>query len=492
MSVTRAAVWRIYLVAGLIAAAVHLGLPDPANSAVFLVVAVSGPVAVLVGLRRRLHRVGWSLILLGTSLMVAGDVLWVWFETVADVDPFPSLADVLYLPGYPLVAAGLLWLLHNRDPEARTSEGLIDATIIARGSGVVSWVFLIEPYVRDMELTVAERAVSAAYPLMGILLVAVVARLSFARAREPKSDALIGLGLGALLIADTYLGVLEITAGYDWNPVPEFLWLAMYVLVGAAALVPQESRDDDSIRLTQDDVTPSRLMWLRLPLLTVASLMAPAVLAWHAIQGHSVNLFIIAAGSAVLFLLVLARVLGLVNKIERQATELTRLASADPLTGLPNRRYWESEIDRLLALTARNQQQTCVAMLDLDHFKRFNDLYGHAAGDHLLNDCGQVWPNHLRATDLLARVGGEEFALALPNCTAGEAERVIERLRAATPEGQTFSCGLAIWDGTESHRAVLARADRALYEAKRTGRHHTLRAPDDATNVAAGRVIRSS
>lgn len=485
MSVTRAAVWRIYLAAGLIAAAVHLGLPDPASSVVFLAVAVSGPVAVLAGLRRRSHGAGWSLIFLGMSLMVAGDVLWVWFETVAGVDPFPSLADVLYLPGYPLLAAGLLWLVHNRDPEGRATEGLIDATIIATGSGVVAWVFLIEPYVRDMELTVAERAVSAAYPLMGILLVAVVARLSFARAREPRSDALIGLGLGALLIADTFLGVLEITVGYDWNPVPEFLWLAMYVLVGAAALTPQRAGEDASAQLAHDDIAPSRLLQLRLPLLTVASLMAPAVLTWHAIQGHSVSLFIIAAGSAILFLLVLARLLGLIHKIEHQAAELTRLASADPLTGLPNRRYWEREINRLLAFSARAQQPICVAMLDLDHFKRFNDLNGHAAGDDLLNDCGQAWPDHLRATDLLARIGGEEFALALPNCAAGEAEQIIERLRAVTPRGQSFSCGLAVWDGTESHRALLARADRALYEAKRAGRQRTQRAKAEAANIAA-------
>jgi len=485
MSMTRAAVWRIYLAAGLIAAAVHLWLPDPASSVIFLTVAGSGPVAVLAGLRRRSHRAGWSLLLFGMALMVAGDVVWVWFDLVAGVDPFPSLADMLYLPGYPLLAAGLLWLVHNRDPEVRAREGLIDATIIATGSGVVAWVFLIEPYVRDTDLTVAERAVSAAYPLMGILLVAVVARLLFARAREPRSDALIGLGLGALLIADTYLGVLEITVGYEWNPVPEFLWLAMYVLVGAAALAPQRSGDDGSEQLTRNDVAPSRLLRLRLPLLTVASLMAPAVLTWHAMQGRSVSLFIIAAGSAVLFLLVLARLLGLIHKIEHQAAELTRLASADPLTGLANRRYWEREINRLLAFSARAQQPACVAMLDLDHFKRFNDLHGHAAGDDLLSDCGQVWPDQLRATDLLARVGGEEFALALPNCAAEDAEQIIERIRAATPRGQTFSCGLAVWDGTESHRALLARADRALYEAKRAGRKRTQRAKTDAANIAA-------
>lgn len=122
-------------------------------------------------------------------------------------------------------------MLHDHEAGSER-ESLIDATIIATGSGVLSWVFLIAPFMRDAELTLAERAVSAAYPFMGILLVAVMARLRFARRRARLSDVLIGTGLGALLVADTYLGVIEFTVGYAFNPVAELLWLAMYVLLG--------------------------------------------------------------------------------------------------------------------------------------------------------------------------------------------------------------------------------------------------------------------
>lgn len=469
-----ASTWRIYTAVALMLAAAHLTLSEPARNAVFLAIAVSGPVAAFVGVRRRSQCTGWWLILAGTAVMVAGDILWDFYDLIAGVDPFPSLADALYIPGYPLIAAGLLRMLRERGPASGSREGLIDGTVIATGSGVVSWVFLIEPYVRDLELTVAERVVSTLYPVMGILLVVVVARVLFAGAWESTSDLLLGLSLCALLIADTWLGVAELTTGYDWNAVPEFLWLAQYVLIGAAALAPPTSPTHG----TPIDHARSRaLLSLRLPLLTLASLMAPAVLAWYAVQGvqgHSVNLFVIASGSAALFLLVLARVLGLVHKIERQAGELARLASADPLTGLPNRRFWVTEIARLLALAARSREPICVAMIDLDHFKRFNDVRGHAAGDELLSECGQVWETRLRATDLLARVGGEEFALALPNCTPDEAEKFIDRLRAVTPSGQTFSCGLAPWDGHETHSAVLARADAAMYAAKRAGRDLTV------------------
>jgi diguanylate cyclase (GGDEF)-like protein len=85
-------------------------------------------------------------------------------------------------------------------------------------------------------------------------------------------------------------------------------------------------------------------------------------------------------------------------------------------------------------------------------------------------DVAASWRRALRATDFLARYGGEEFALLLPDCPPDEALRLLDRLRAATPDGQTCSVGIAHWDRFESAEALLARADAALYEAKRVGR----------------------
>ena len=88
-------------------------------------------------------------------------------------------------------------------------------------------------------------------------------------------------------------------------------------------------------------------------------------------------------------------------------------------------------------------------MLDLDNFKRYNDTHGHAGGDQLLRAATAAWSTQLRASDLLARHGGEEFTLLLPECDERDALALVERLRAATPAGQTVSAGLAQWDGTE-------------------------------------------
>jgi diguanylate cyclase (GGDEF)-like protein len=109
-------------------------------------------------------------------------------------------------------------------------------------------------------------------------------------------------------------------------------------------------------------------------------------------------------------------------------------------------------------------------MLDLDHFKRFNDARGHQAGDKLLEGAARAWAALLRPTDTLARYGGEEFALLLPHCDTDTAEAIVAPLLAAVPDGQTASCGIAEWDGAESVEALTARADAALYMAKRGGR----------------------
>ncbi len=153
---------------------------------------------------------------------------------------------------------------------------------------------------------------------------------------------------------------------------------------------------------------------------------------------------------------------------------LETLARTDELTGLPNRRAWQEELPREITRAGRSNEPFCVAMLDLDHFKHYNDQQGHQAGDRLLKQLAGAWSSQLRASDTLARYGGEEFALLLPSCSIERAVEVIARLREVTPDGQTCSAGIADWDGTEAAAELIERADRALYEAKRTGRDRTV------------------
>jgi diguanylate cyclase (GGDEF)-like protein len=157
-------------------------------------------------------------------------------------------------------------------------------------------------------------------------------------------------------------------------------------------------------------------------------------------------------------------------EISRLVSRLEGLARTDPLTGVPNRRVWEEELPRELDRARRMGTGLCLAMIDLDNFKAYNDRHGHQAGDLVLKEAASAWRAEVRSTDLLARYGGEEFVLLLPACALDDAVQIVERLRVATPL-VTCSVGLASWDFAEAAPELVERADRALYLAKAEGRN---------------------
>jgi diguanylate cyclase (GGDEF)-like protein len=184
----------------------------------------------------------------------------------------------------------------------------------------------------------------------------------------------------------------------------------------------------------------------------------------------------IAAGSTIMSVLVVTRLTVLLRFVERQAEQVRELARRDELTGLPNRRAWTDELPRVLEQARQSGRPVSVCMMDLDHFKNFNDTRGHQAGDRLLKEAAAAWLSRLRREDILARYGGEEFIVLLPGTDVLEGCAIIERLRPVTPAEQTFSSGVATWDGTETSEELIARADAALYEAKHTGRNRIVAA----------------
>ncbi len=154
--------------------------------------------------------------------------------------------------------------------------------------------------------------------------------------------------------------------------------------------------------------------------------------------------------------------------------ELENIARTDQLTGLPNRRSWDHLLDLHMALSRRADQPLTVAIVDIDHFKAYNDSRGHTAGDELLRGFAVAGTNAIRKGDTLSRWGGEEFAIVLPDCDHVEAPSVLERVRRAMPDGQTCSIGFATWDKRESGDELVTRADQAMYRAKAAGRNQTI------------------
>ena len=137
------------------------------------------------------------------------------------------------------------------------------------------------------------------------------------------------------------------------------------------------------------------------------------------------------------------------KQVEAEREELLRevesLARSDSLTGLPNRRALEEQLEREMTGATRTESPLCLAIVDVDLFKAYNDTHGHLAGDALLRSCAIAWDSELRGGDTVSRFGGEEFVVLLPHCAPEQAAAIVERLRAATPEGQTVSAGLACW-----------------------------------------------
>ncbi len=162
---------------------------------------------------------------------------------------------------------------------------------------------------------------------------------------------------------------------------------------------------------------------------------------------------------------------------------LQDLAWTDALTGVANRRAIDEALPVALAGARRKGQPLSVAMLDLDHFKHYNDEHGHQAGDDLLQRIAAVWEQTVRPGDTLARYGGEEFLAIPPSCDPHGAVVVADRLRAVVPGTQTASVGTATWDGAETIEALVGRADAAMYEAKRTGRDRTVASPGPADDA---------
>jgi diguanylate cyclase (GGDEF)-like protein/PAS domain S-box-containing protein len=163
------------------------------------------------------------------------------------------------------------------------------------------------------------------------------------------------------------------------------------------------------------------------------------------------------------------------KQIEAEREELLgqvqEMARHDQLTGLSNRRALEEQLPRAMARARRNRSPLCVAILDIDHFKEYNDSHGHLAGDEVLRACAKAWDSALRGEDMIVRFGGEEFLVLLPDTPTEQATEIVERLRSKTPMGQTCSAGLACWDFAESIDDLLGRADKALYLAKASGRN---------------------
>ncbi|MDA8290595.1 MAG: diguanylate cyclase [Actinomycetota bacterium] len=184
---------------------------------------------------------------------------------------------------------------------------------------------------------------------------------------------------------------------------------------------------------------------------------------------------------------VLAAQAGIAVEREDMVTSLRSEATTDSLTELGNRRSWDRALSRAIDRARRSGTALTAAMLDLDHFKQYNDRHGHLAGDELLRSASAAWRAELRPGDVICRTGGEEFAVILPDCDLDDARLVVDRLRSVTPSGETCSAGVAALEPGDDPASLMVRVDSLLYEAKRDGRNRTAVARPAGSREAAVR-----
>ena len=298
--------WWAYAACAAAATLVYFTAPRVSGSGwLFNLVGLSAAGAIVAGVRlhRPQRRLPWYLFAAAQVLFVAGDFLYYTLpEIVHSYTPdFPSVGDIPYISVYPFIIAGLLLVIHARNPR-RDRAALVDALIVGVGVGVVSWVYLMVPYAQDQHLPLGTKALSIAYPLMDVLVLAVTVRLAVDAGRRAAGFHMLLFGLAGLVVTDSIYGLIELNGTYKTGSLLDIGWIVYYVAWGVAALHP-------SMRTLTQPVPDTRrtLGRRRLALLAAATLLSPVVELTRMGKDRFALEGMLVMASIVLFLLVVAR-----------------------------------------------------------------------------------------------------------------------------------------------------------------------------------------
>jgi diguanylate cyclase len=451
----------------------------------------------------------WLWLAAATASWAAGQAVWSWYELVLRVEPpFPSLADAGFL-GFTLLAVVALLHWHGVHHLRAGARDLIDGGLLAGALLMLSWQTALGSVLAERGTDGIGFALAIAYPV-GDLMSATVVLLLIARSQVASRPfvVLLAAGLLSLAVADSAYVYLVAQDGYATGNAISAGWVTGFLLIGAAAVAARDARTE-----LVDRRLPARGLFA-LPYVAVTVALGSVVV--PALRGQTLPVPEVVLGSVLVALVLVRQYLVLRDNEQLLATLQAREAALahevrhDGLTGLPNRAMLLERLDQLLALHGRDGRGLAVMFCDLDDFKRINDTYGHLAGDAVLREVAERLRACLRASDTVARLSGDEFAVLMepphedPIRVAG---RVIAALEAPVEAsegliGTGVSVGIAVLlpvqDGQRGEtgepgwqvqaRDLMAAADSAMYRAKSGGRNRAVLVEVDAaprTSAAA-------
>ena len=425
----------------------------------------------------RTLRWGWSMLTLGVLCFAIAEALWMFYEQVLGLDPFPSPADFFYGLYYPLTLVGVLIFTFVFVPRKERGLLWLDLGIVMTFMFMVLWYsFLAWPFFASDQTLY--KILLLYYPMGDFIILAAIIVLI---QRDLTNVARQILGFIALsmifsILGDTMFAYFEIQESVYVRAYLNVMWLfaclaQMLAVVRLIASGPGMV-NDPPIRYSY--VGP--MLRLALPYLAIIIGMGLLVVSFHTDPTPDARLFGLLYGSMVLVLLVLLRQYLVMRDNVRMAQSMRRIAWTDSLTGVYNRHFFNEMLPREMERAVRYKHKLSLLMLDIDGFKKYNDTYGHLKGDVVLRTLARVFSNQMRASDIVARFGGDEFVVILPETSRHTALIIADRIRKAVSSQSFENVSLSISVGVTSFHPGLTpeqmvdEADRDMYRRKNAAR----------------------
>ncbi|WP_307831422.1 putative bifunctional diguanylate cyclase/phosphodiesterase [Nucisporomicrobium flavum] len=413
-------------------------------------------------------RAAWSFIALAFACQLVAHTSWFVEDAILHSTTYPSFADYWFLAFVPFMFVALLLLAGVRRTRRDKIKLALDALIVGASTFMVLWYLVLGPILVTDGAGLSEIVYSAALPVGDLLLVLALATVLLRRATAAGTPVrLLAAGVVTYVIADVYYGYIQLHEGFVGGTWPDLFWLlGCYLFTLAAYRQCRRAGDGDAAARHRRAVST----WL--PYGAIA--LAYGLLGTLAREQGMYPFGGMIIGAVLLTGLVVARQMYALR-------ENRDLAVTDPLTGLANRTLVGERLIQLSAQPLRAGRHAAVLIVDLDHFKRVNDTYGHDAGDAVLSGAAAALRSVIRAGDTAGRLGGDEFAVILQNLPDADtaariAERLVEALRTPVIFGDRLlaveaSIGVAVRDErTVDGEELMRHADTAMYSAKRAGR----------------------